>query len=80
MAPATHAVKVKVTCNEVGLRLLCFPYIHLFVVTRHDIKTDQFSNDARVFLCISEGTMSLENVRCHYHIILHALCQIKQRL
>ncbi len=36
--------KVKVTSNEVGLRLLCcgmcFPYIYLFVATHHNIKTD----------------------------------------
>ncbi len=47
VAPATNTVKVKVMRNEVGLRLLCyrmcFPYIYLFVATRHDIKTDRFS-------------------------------------
>ncbi len=60
---------VKVMSNEVGLRLLCcgmcFTYIHLFVATHHNIKTfKKNQNEARVFLyhCISEGTLSLENV------------------
>ncbi len=41
VAPATDTVKVM--SNEVGLGLLyygmCFTYIHLFVSTRHNIKT-----------------------------------------
>ncbi len=96
VAPTTNAVKVIVMSNEVGLRWLCcgmcFPYIYLFVATRHDIKTDQYSkrlrlinmnmyctfenqNEVRVFLyhCISERRLSLENVRCHFHFILHVI-------
>ncbi len=41
VAPATNTVKVM--SNEVKLRLLyygmCFTFIHLFVVTRHNINT-----------------------------------------
>ncbi len=41
VAPATNTVKGM--SNEVGLRLLCcgmcFTYIHLFVVTHHNIKS-----------------------------------------
>ncbi len=41
VAPDTNTVKV--TSNEVGLKLLCcgmcFMYIHLFEATRHDINT-----------------------------------------
>ncbi len=43
VAPATNTVKVM--SNEAGLRLLyygmCFTYIHLFVMTRHNIKLFQ---------------------------------------
>ncbi len=55
--PVHADFKVKVMSNEVGLRLLCcgmcFPYIYLFVATRHDIKTDpifqkaSLNNEAR---------------------------------
>ncbi len=51
-------------------------------LNNHDHKNQ---NEAQVFLyhCISEGTLSLENVQCHFHFILHVkavLCLIKQRL
>ncbi len=65
VVPATNTVKVKVMRNEVGLRLLCyrmcFPYIYLFVATRHDIKTDRFSK--RLHWCACTARLKIKT-RC----------------